>query len=312
MGAGSSLHIGHKSPKHIRHIVKHHIEEKVKPHIVKGSFAFPFVGKNYFYKVNLMKNKGCAIDLLEHINMLKNEYRTRYLCHAVECKLVEDKYLVTKFTLHKGDLFEMKNKLNFAELTKILLDLVSAVSFLHMHGLVHGDIKPENILVSENNFAILCDIDNVGKPTDVRRIGTEFYAPPVGLMREGVNMAMTGRVTWFELYAMVDLYAVGSTVLTALHKKKTRNIHVQRFFDALANMYTKDNITYFFSETCKNRMIRAVDAVPIMTYYNLEPVGMLECDCAQRKEWENGCMFCDTVDDKEEVRLVEKPSDLGV
>ena len=35
--------------------------------------------------------------------------------------------------------------------------MVAAVSFLHMHAIVHGDIKDENILVDENHVLKVVD-----------------------------------------------------------------------------------------------------------------------------------------------------------
>lgn len=44
-----------------------------------------------------------------------------------------------------------KQKLNFAK------DIASALSFLHSNGLVHKDLRPENLMLkSENDWNIIC------------------------------------------------------------------------------------------------------------------------------------------------------------
>ena len=38
-----------------------------------------------------------------------------------------------------------------------LMEAASAVTYLHQHGVIHGDIKASNILVTDDIHALLCD-----------------------------------------------------------------------------------------------------------------------------------------------------------
>ena len=182
---------------------------------------------------------------------------------------------------------------------------------IHSYGACHGDIKPENILITDGYKAVLCDLDSVDKPVCVRTIGTEHYAPPIGLVKEGIHMAQTNEVSWFELYAMLDLYAVGCTIQVIMDKVLTKDIHKMNFWETIIRQFTDTNIKYFFSDG-KDKLIRAADCLPVMDYYNIEPFSRIICDCAYRPEWQHVCVLCSDTDEDDQIRRVESVANLGL
>jgi serine/threonine protein kinase len=50
--------------------------------------------------------------------------------------------------VHTGDLFHMRGQLSEPEVKVILLQLISAVQYLHRNGVWHRDIKSANILMT--------------------------------------------------------------------------------------------------------------------------------------------------------------------
>lgn len=88
--------------------------------------------------------------------------------------------------------------------------VVSAVSALHGHGIMHGDIKPHNLLYKvdhlEGYVVKLCDLDAarpVGELCVASSLGTKYYVPPE------VYRAGTGQ---FKASLSVDMFALGLVV----------------------------------------------------------------------------------------------------
>eukprot|EP00961_Rhodomonas_salina_P296029 3935988-Rhodomonas_salina.1 len=67
---------------------------------------------------------------------------------------------------YDGFLLGESQELNFAGVCDIMVQVANGVAWMHEHGLVHHDIKPENILCRVNGDkrkAVLCDFDSVCK-----------------------------------------------------------------------------------------------------------------------------------------------------
>lgn len=68
-------------------------------------------------------------------------------------------------------------------LARAFLELCGALEFLHKHGILHRDIKPEHILLDPGGHIRLIDFDAAREPKDgeeqdTRLLGTRGYAPP--------------------------------------------------------------------------------------------------------------------------------------
>ena len=313
MGGGHSLCTTHSAPYHIKKIVRTHVAEKVRESKIRGNFGWVFIGKdnNFLYKVHFYGNKDLVQNLYEKLSTTRQRVPSEYLCHSLTTQLVEENYIISKYNRHRGDLHELSRTLTFTDKNRILLQLVAAVTELHSMGACHGDIKPENILLTDRNKVLLCDLDGVGRPTELRTIGTEFYAPPIGLVREGVHMCQDGVATWYEFYAMLDLFGVGVTIEAILRDNMTKNIHVRAFWNTLTELFTETNVRCFFSDNKKDLNIRAVDSVAVAVYYNMALFDTPVCDCVYRRGMPEGCVYCDN-GEVEEVRVVETTADLGL
>ena len=101
---------------------------------------------------------------------------------------------------------------------KVLRGVCSALTVLHRLGLVHRDVKPENVMIDENGTVVLIDFNASRKVSDASRdtviMGTVGYASPEQL---GISQSD----------ARTDIYAAGvllNVMLTGKHpsEKLTR------------------------------------------------------------------------------------------
>lgn len=60
----------------------------------------------------------------------------------------------------QDDLFYHVDSLMGNDRVQVLRDILEGLHHLHSHGIVHGDLKPENVLLDSNNRATLIDFEN--------------------------------------------------------------------------------------------------------------------------------------------------------
>lgn len=130
---------------------------------------------------------------------------------------------------HQGDLFYMVLELvagenlrdrirrvgpirPFAEAVRIVEQLASALGYAHSHGILHRDVKPENILLSADGQAILADfgIAKMLEPSDAKLTATGIGIGTPAYMAPELARGST------ELSPASDLYAAGVVLYETL------------------------------------------------------------------------------------------------
>lgn len=98
---------------------------------------------------------------------------------------------------------------------KVLLGLCDALTALHNRGIIHRDVKPENVIVEKSGRVVLIDFNasriESGANKDTVIMGTVGYASP-----EQLGLAQTD--------ARTDIYAIGvlyNVMLTGQHPSVT-------------------------------------------------------------------------------------------
>ena len=107
-----------------------------------------------------------------------------------------------------GSLFSIMNanpgKADVARVIKICQQVAQALQCASDQGFVHGDVKPENILLDANGNAKLVDFGLAGMQKDTDEIwGTPYYISPEKVKKEPVDFR-------------ADMYSLGGTLYHAL------------------------------------------------------------------------------------------------
>ena len=132
------------------------------------------------------KNETAAAASLSHPNIVKV-----YASGVVDGR----PYMANEFI--KGQ--TLRDKLNFSfalpltDACEVMLQLTAGIDYVHKHGLVHRDIKPDNLFYMSDgtlkitDFGIAAPIGSKGESDAVQ--GTIYYVAPEALMGEPVSIA---------------------------------------------------------------------------------------------------------------------------
>lgn len=153
------------------------------------------------------------------------------------------------------------------ELMRYIRHITHALKYMHDQGLLHRDVKPENILVTAKGQAKLLDFDLITGdefvPMTTGAIGTKYFAPPEAATAEPktaaydvFSLARTveflirgGLPPWSELMTLdpiesLDIKSsVKSVLRAALHlDQRARTQTVTEFYESLVNALRETTI----------------------------------------------------------------------
>jgi len=154
-----------------------------------------------------------------------------------------------------GDLYEFAKRdvgrqLAFSERLRLCLDIGTAVADMHSHRIIHGDIKPSNVLVfKDNTGAFTAKVTDFGYSTcytgdDLIKLprSRPWDAPELESIRKGVNPEQACKVDVFSfgllcLWLLFEKNLVGIEPLpTSKGGKLSFNSSIERLANVLNNM----------------------------------------------------------------------------
>ena len=127
----------------------------------------------------------------------------------------------------RGNLKNMPMLTDKKEALKLFGQIVDAVNYMHKNNWVHGDLKAENIVITEENKPLVIDFDlstNIGEISEPR--GSIPYMDTAMLMSDDSKVKMTTES---------DIYSLGVILYELLHKKLPFK------FDSIKGIKTKLN-----------------------------------------------------------------------
>lgn len=190
-------------------------KKKISSGITLGSFEIgERLGRGRFGVVHLARHKAsgwvCAIKTLKRREIVEHKLQEQVkkelqvqstlkhpgIVQVWTWLLEQDRlHIVMEFCIG-GDLYGMLQKEGKIPLSKachILLGAVQGLAYLHKNGIVHRDVKAENVLLRENGTSVLADLgwcaEMIKDSNDTRLTlcGTLDYLSPEAIRGEGVS-----------------------------------------------------------------------------------------------------------------------------
>ncbi|GAA5811151.1 hypothetical protein MFLAVUS_004580 [Mucor flavus] len=170
-------------------------------------------------------------------------------------------YLVMEYvgTLDLYSVLTEKKQLTEAEVVRYLLQLTDAVKYMHSLGVIHRDIKLENILVNKNNMLKIADFGwSVFDPKPRRNTfcGTLDYLPPEMIQNEPHTNSVDMWALGVLAYEMLAGYPPFSTSDQAENPQRTyeRITKVDLVFDTNMSSGAKSFISKLLVKNPLKRM----------------------------------------------------------
>ncbi|KAJ6255307.1 membrane-associated tyrosine- and threonine-specific cdc2-inhibitory kinase [Anaeramoeba flamelloides] len=223
------------------------------PQIGKGSFSSVYLIPQYNLSLKvcpvynkLYSRKTLIRSIQRHLNLFKNSQK------APKFGSIQKQFLLkTHFVLENngfvyigsnfcegGNLdqfvlssIKQNTTIQTSKIYEILTDILLGIELLHSNGLIHMDIKPENILITKG-FHILCDFGCMVKLNDKYKIegDSRFLAPEI--FQES-KLAKTE----------FDMYSIGATI----YQLAAGDLDLPtegEYYNTLRNINTDTNLIY--------------------------------------------------------------------
>ena len=169
--------------------------------------------------VELFNREAAILDQLGD----RSDHIPRLLAYLEQVKRL---YFVQEFIDGQNLLKELEQgrTYNEAQIYELLNDLLPVLKFIHQQGVIHRDIKPDNIMRRQNGQLVLIDFgisrELIGTVVLTgTTVGTLGYAPPE-------------QMTYGVVYPASDLYALGTTcihLITGMSPDKLYNVPEKRW-----------------------------------------------------------------------------------
>ncbi|ELP89646.1 protein serine/threonine kinase, putative, partial [Entamoeba invadens IP1] len=227
----------------------------------EGSFGIVYKGKylNKTVAIKKMKNTQAtkeAIDEFDKEVSMLDKFRSEFVIHFYgACYIPSHICMVTEFAEH-GSLADMINKekeISLKMKVKIIWDGARGIKYLHENGILHRDIKPDNILVitMEENVKANGKLTDFGSSRNInmlmtnmtftKGIGTPKYMAPEVLNKQhykkssdvfSLGVTMYEALVWGEVYPkniFKFAWSIADFVTSGKRRECQENMNVEAY-----------------------------------------------------------------------------------
>lgn len=224
-----------------------------------------------------------ATDLFRHETMLMHDFVHSHIVRLIDYRLEEEDLYAVHEYMPGGDLYTyaLTNPVPPHRLSQMICQILEGLDYMHRRGVVHRDVKPHNMLLTESETCKLSDFGlakKAGSPEVLKMSGPLgplwFTAPEQIEDFESVNPSADVYSAGVSLYHIlagkfpISFPSMQETMKAVLGEKAPKNL-----VDAMQDDRYKKQI---FSEHWKavKKSILKEDRVPIQHYREDLPSGL--------------------------------------
>lgn len=222
----------------------------IKEHYPKGKvlrdmdertivFKMPSFKEKYYEGVNLFLNEGVLLKKLRHKNLVKCiDYFTENDTGYIILKYYEGKTL-DDYMKEEKDFFISD------EFKKIFIPILNALSYIHKKGILHRDIKPQNVIINKEFGPVIIDFGAACK-YKTKQKKKIFYTPGFSPLEYYSDKSRQGRYS--------DIYSLAATLYYYLSGKTPERVTDRVIEDKIESLekYNRDISNSFSRVIMKN------------------------------------------------------------
>lgn len=199
---------------------KYKIIETIKSSINKIIYKVLNKEDNMFYTIKVKYKDTVSESEIEIYKILKKN-NPKFLKN-LEKVLITDNFLIILSKFIKGkNLLQIKNGeiKNKSVKNKIIKKMIEVIKFFENNSIIHGNINPGNVLISENEeiFLIDCDDSKFLNDLDEKYETKNFFSAPEVIENE-------------KLTKQTDIWGLG-VIITYLELEELSKIILEDYFD---------------------------------------------------------------------------------